>query len=353
MDSIYALKNKRFLILRPSIFFLIVISSGFWCFFELVNLRIQNWFYINLPKEVSQRWYLGYFLSYATVIPAIYVTKEIIHALMGEINIKKIYIKNYPFHAITVGLFMFFITLFMPEIFFGLTWVSIGLIIDGYNYRTGNRSFAKDIEMGRMDNLLASMLGGLFCGILWECWNNWAVAKWLYTVPFFEDVKIFEMPVLGYIGFIVFGFETMAFVNFLKGIWSNRKKIMAFTLVMALVSQITFPLIDRYTVFSFVVRIDEIDFIDKKKIETFKDKGMRTSYKIDVESLNKDERDLLALMHFKGLGIEALKKLRKHHINSIENLSQVDEDTFSKIIDEHRKRRVRLFLKAAKNKKRP
>ncbi|HOJ42884.1 MAG TPA: hypothetical protein PK800_02075, partial [Syntrophorhabdaceae bacterium] len=52
MDSIYALKNKRFLILRPSIFFLIVISSGFWCFFELVNLRIQNWFYINLPKEV-------------------------------------------------------------------------------------------------------------------------------------------------------------------------------------------------------------------------------------------------------------------------------------------------------------
>jgi len=352
MDAIYALKNKKFLILKHSLIFLIVISSGFWCIFELINLRIQNWFYINLPREINQRWILGYLLSYGTVIPAIYVTKEIIHSLMGEIKIKNMYIKNYAVYAITVGLFMFFITLLLPEYFFGLAWVSFGLIFDGYNYKVRNRSFAKDMEKGCIDNLLASMLGGLFCGILWEFWNNWAVTKWVYTVPFFEELKLFEMPVLGYVGFIAFGFETIAFLNFLEGLWSVTKKMMALTL-MAFICFFTFPLIDRYTVFSYIAKIDEIDFIDKQKIETFKNKGIKTSFKIDVKSLDKYERDMLELMHLKGLGIINLKKLRQNNIKSVEELSTIDEETLSKIIDEQRKRRIRLFLKAAKIKKRP
>jgi len=353
IDSIYALKKNKFLILKNSLIFLIVISAGFWCIFELINLRIQNWFYINLPRELGQRWFMGYLLSYGTVIPAIYVTKEIIHSLIGKIKIKNTYVKNYTVYAITIGFFMLFITLLVPEYFFGLAWVSTGLIFDGYNYKVGNRSFAGDLEKGCIDNLLASMLGGAFCGFLWEFWNNWAVTKWVYTVPFFEDLKLFEMPVLGYTGFIVFGFETIAFLNFLEGILSEMKKMVALTLIMAFICFFTFPLIDRYTVFSYIAKINEIDFIDKKKIELFKNKGIKASYKIDMESLNKDEREMLELMHLKGLGVFNLKKLTQNSINSIEELSLIDEETFSKIIGEHRKRRIRVFLKAAKNKKRP
>jgi len=353
IDSIYALKKNKFLIFKNSLIFLIVISAGFWCIFELINLRIQNWFYINLPRELGQRWFMGYLLSYGTVIPAIYVTKEIIHSLIGKIKIKNTYVKNYTVYAITIGFFMLFITLLLPEYFFGLAWVSTGLIFDGYNYKVGNRSFAGDLEKGCIDNLLASMLGGAFCGFLWEFWNNWAVTKWVYTVPFFEDLKLFEMPVLGYTGFIVFGFETIAFLNFLEGILSEMKKMVALTLIMAFICFFTFPLIDRYTVFSYIAKINEIDFIDKKKIELFKNKGIKTSYKIDMESLNKDEREMLELMHLKGLGVFNLKKLTQNSINSIEELSLIDEETFSKIIGEHRKRRIRVFLKAAKNKKRP
>lgn len=352
MDAVYALKNGRFLVMKKSLFFMIIISAGFWCIFELINLRIKNWFYINLPEEMLER-YLGYFLSYGTVIPAIYVTKEVIQPFIGKIKTKKIYFKNYPNYAISIGFFMLLLTLLFPEFFFGLAWVFFGLILDGYNYKKGYRSFAGDLEMGNATDVISSMLGGLFCGILWEFWNNWAVTKWIYTVPFFEDIKIFEMPVLGYMGFMVFGLETIAFVNFLEGIWWKWKKKLALTFIMAFLGIFTFYLIDRYTVFSFVARTYEIDFIDKERIETFKSMGIKTSYKIDIEMLDRDERELLDLMHLKGLGFLNLKKLIQNNIRSTEDLSLLDENTLSRILHEDNMRRVRVYLKAAKNKNAP
>ena len=48
---------------------------------------------------------------------------------------------------------------------------------------------------------LALLASGAVCGVLWEFWNYWATARWTYTVPYLGDVKLFEMPVLGYLGF--------------------------------------------------------------------------------------------------------------------------------------------------------
>jgi hypothetical protein len=51
------------------------------------------------------------------------------------------------------------------------------------------------------------LLGGLVCGILWEFWNFWARTKWIYAVPILSEIKIFEMPVLGFLGFPPFAVE--------------------------------------------------------------------------------------------------------------------------------------------------
>ena len=40
--------------------------------------------------------------------------------------------------------------------------------------------------------------------MLWEFWNYWAGAKWHYSVPIMENLKIFEMPVPGHLGFPAF-----------------------------------------------------------------------------------------------------------------------------------------------------
>ncbi len=47
----------------------------------------------------------------------------------------------------------------------------------------------------------ALLLSGVVCGILWELLNFWAGAKWKYTVPWPQGPKLFEMPLLGYLGF--------------------------------------------------------------------------------------------------------------------------------------------------------
>ncbi len=54
------------------------------------------------------------------------------------------------------------------------------------------------------------MAGGATCGFLWEFWNYWAAAKWTYDLPFLgplEDYRYFEMPWVGFSGFLPFALE--------------------------------------------------------------------------------------------------------------------------------------------------
>ena len=38
-------------------------------------------------------------------------------------------------------------------------------------------------------------------------WNFWSLPKWHYSVPLVQAFHIFEMPVLGYAGYLPFGLE--------------------------------------------------------------------------------------------------------------------------------------------------
>ena len=73
-----------------------------------------------------------------------------------------------------------------------------------------------------MTNLL---IAGFICGGLWEFWNFWARAKWIYTVPIVGNVKIFEMPVLGYFGFPPFALECFAMYVFVRRLfWRGSRR---------------------------------------------------------------------------------------------------------------------------------
>ena len=82
------------------------------------------------------------------------------------------------------------------------------LLVDPINRAIGAPSLLGDLQAGRYGRLLSLMLAGLICGLLWEFWNYWAAAKWTYNLPFLgslENVRYFEMPVLGLLGFLPFG----------------------------------------------------------------------------------------------------------------------------------------------------
>jgi hypothetical protein len=63
---------------------------------------------------------------------------------------------------------------------------------------------------------------------VWEFWNYWARTKWIYTVPILAEVRIFEMPVPGYLGFPAFALECFAMYAIARRlIWRGRGRPLA------------------------------------------------------------------------------------------------------------------------------
>jgi hypothetical protein len=89
-------------------------------------------------------------------------------------------------------------------------------LLDPINAHAGDESLWRDIRAHRYDRLINLLVGGFICGGLWEFWNYWARAKWIYTVPNLDSIKIFEMPVLGYFGFPPFALECFAMYVFIR-----------------------------------------------------------------------------------------------------------------------------------------
>ncbi len=345
IGAVLGLKDGRRRVPASRVFRLAVYSAGFWCLFELLNLRLQNWFYINVTPYPVVR-FGGYFLAFGTVIPAVYLTNELFLRILPEAKCRPLATGRWGRYEVPAGLLWLVLCLVFPTYLFSLAWGFFALVADGINYRAQRASFLRDLEEGRLKPMLAAVLAGLACGALWEFWNYWSVTKWVYTVPFFESVKLFEMPVLGYVGFAAFGIETMACVTLLSGIRPGRQQLMACLLALVFAFG-TFFLIDRYTVFSYTARVSELFFIDEATRDRLEARGVETSYGIHPGTLTASERQQLDLMNMRGLGLDNLRRLDKHDIRSIKELAALDENQLSAILDEPNMRRVRVYLAAA------
>ncbi len=97
-----------------------------------------------------------------------------------------------------------------------LVWLSFIFFLDPINALRGWPSVTNDMARGDWRRPWSLLLAGLVCGALWEFWNYWALSKWTYTVPYLGSVKIFEMPVLGYLGFPPFTVECWALYIFCR-----------------------------------------------------------------------------------------------------------------------------------------
>ena len=102
------------------------------------------------------------------------------------------------------------------RIFF-LVWVGFALLLDPINRRLSLPSFLGDFSEGFARRFWGFLLAGWICGWLWEFWNYWAAAKWNYTFPTFQKLKLFEMPAPGYLGFVPFALE--CFTMYVTAAW--------------------------------------------------------------------------------------------------------------------------------------
>lgn len=215
---------------RREFVFLAIVSIPLWVVFEGYNLLIDNWYYINLPENLIVR-YFGYAWAFATISPGIFQTAELVAALRGSTANSRLPTADYrlstaDFICIAVGAAMLAWPLVWPSpylaapVFFGFIF-----LLDPLNARSGDESLLRDLRAGQHERLINLLVAGFICGGLWEFWNFWARAKWIYTVPIFGDIRIFEMPVLGYFGFPPFALECMALYVFIRRLfWRGERR---------------------------------------------------------------------------------------------------------------------------------
>jgi len=197
------------------------LSIPLWLIFEAYNVRLRNWTYIGLPQQWTEA-LLGYGWSFATITPAIFETADLVQALLPHSPGKSMKISRRTENALMVcGAAFLIAPLILPQriasYLFILIWLGFLLLLDPLNRRLGLPSFIGDLSEGFWRRFYGFFLAGWTCGWLWEFWNNWALAKWHYIFPMFQNTKIFEMPAPGFLGFLPFALE--CFVMYVSAAW--------------------------------------------------------------------------------------------------------------------------------------
>ena len=225
--AVFSLRGRSLIRSAPDAFLWMAILSIFlWLVFELYNRQLLNWTYVGLPRGVVPR-YLGYGWSFATIWPAVLETADLLMAL-GRANDGAVPSPPTPERAsvpwIVGGAVMLVAPLLAPwptkVYMFGLVWLGFIFLADALNYRAARPSILGDLSVGYRARLRALLTGGLICGFLWEFWNYWAAAKWLYIFPILENYTLFEMPVIGFLGFPPFAVEIFAMYTLATALWN-------------------------------------------------------------------------------------------------------------------------------------
>jgi hypothetical protein len=185
-------------------------SAVFWFFFELLNWRLSDWYYVNVPAGRLERW-LGISLAFATVLPAIFLAARALETWGVVRTVRTVPMRITPaglrLTGLT-GLIFLVLPLAWPRYFFPLIWGATTLLAEPALYRREPRwSLIADLERGDAGRIVRLLAGGAAIGLLWELYNSFARSRWIYTVPGLEGLKLFEMPLLGFVGFPIFALE--------------------------------------------------------------------------------------------------------------------------------------------------
>ena len=239
-------------------------STPVWLLFELYNLRIHNWEYLGIPAEMYLRW-PGYFVAYGTVLPGIFETERFLRNLGVARRLTGPRLRVGPAllsRFTLLGAFMMASPLIDPDRFFPWVWTGLIFLLDSLLYRRGGReaSLLGKAEQGDYSLMARFLLAGLVCGFLWEFWNHFSGAKWVYTLPHFRFWQIFEMPALGYLGFPPFALECyllyQAFRIFRERFLCGRPWTAALVAILAATyCTLAFLAIDRITIVTFKVMV--------------------------------------------------------------------------------------------------
>ena len=260
------------------------LSAGFWWFFEYLNRFSQNWYYTGVETFGRGEYALFATLSFATVLPAVMSTEELLatfaawrRAPCGRLRAGSVQgtgalgtaaterrppelmgatggriplegaapsapceqmaqptpagdrgVPGREFGrplavlaAASLGLAGLGL---WPDYLFPLLWLAPLAVVTSLQALSGRATVFAPLRAGDVSRLVRLALAALICGIFWEMWNYGSLAKWIYAVPFVSRFHVFEMPLLGYAGYLPFGLECAALADLVLGANAREEK---------------------------------------------------------------------------------------------------------------------------------
>lgn len=208
-------RGRSLLSAEPRLFVLLfAVSAPAWWIFEALNLRLGNWIYLPRDQFSPVEYALWASLCFSTVIPAVFESADLVRSLRWVERLRRG--PRIGDDARTRSLFlvagvgMLSLLLAWPRYFFALTWLALVFLLEPIARHLDRRSLLRHWSVGDWRPAVSLALGALLCGLFWEMWNYWAWPKWTYRIPFVDFARVFEMPLLGYGGYLPFGLELYA-----------------------------------------------------------------------------------------------------------------------------------------------
>jgi hypothetical protein len=220
---VYTRKGSSLLTRNPRAYvMLFLFSAPAWWLFEVINWRTQNWHYDGREFFTNLEYFVLASLSFSTVMPAVFGTAELA-STFSWVQRRQRGPRIAPTRKTLLGFFvagwlMLGLLFLWPRYFFPFVWLSVFFILEPINVRLGHRSLIEHTGARDWRPVVALWIGCLICGFFWEMWNVNAYPKWTYQVPFVDFLHIFEMPLLGYGGYLPFALELFAIYHLIVGL---------------------------------------------------------------------------------------------------------------------------------------
>jgi hypothetical protein len=210
---------------RPRYFLaLFPLSAAFWWYFEYLNRFVQNWYYVGIADFTPLEYVVYATLPFSTVLPAVLGTVEWLESfprlnrsLREFFSVRFRHPSAVSWLALLLGGAGLVGLVVWPDLLFPLLWISPLLIMLSVQVLFGEKTPFAAVTHGDWRAVWLPALAGLICGLLWELWNSKSLAHWQYALPFMHRFQLFEMPLLGYAGYLPFGLECRVITDVFLG----------------------------------------------------------------------------------------------------------------------------------------
>jgi len=210
--------------------FLFPASALFWWYFEYLNRFAQNWYYVGGELFTPVGYAIHGTVAFSTVLPAVISTLELLEsypALMHTRFQRPLILGKPRAHAGTIlalascGLIGIAAS---PDTWYPLLWVSPLLILVSLQVLLSQENVLQKLERGEWHVITLPALAALICGFFWEMWNHYSYPKWEYSIPYVQRFQIFEMPLLGYLGYLPFGLQCRVVADLIERLAGSPEK---------------------------------------------------------------------------------------------------------------------------------